>query len=428
MRNFLLVLLWLVGAELCAGIPPEELARRRAVVGEGLDSLSALVMRAAEIRMRSNDVNYRYRQESNFLYLTGIEKPNCYLVIAPCGIQEGDRTVRIVVFCDKKNSGEITIPDGLVLDNERFQEVLKSVASRVTTMYMSAPDIKFVNDWLNGKGVFLDRDVRKTFEQSHPNLKLKNAAQLLIRARGIKSAVELDQIRTAIRLTGDGLARAMSICKPGVYEYELQAAIEYEMIRRGASYPAFPSIVGSGENSLDYHYEHNRRCTAGGDLVVMDVGAEFAGYSADVTRTIPVSGRFTREQREVYDVVLRAQKAAIAVVRPGLPYGELDRRARRVIDSAGYGKFWGHGVSHHLGLDTHDAGNMDTLRTGMVITVEPGIYIRRNDTTVAAGYRGFGIRIEDDVLVTEDGYEVLSAAIPKEAKAVEALVGRKKKN
>jgi Xaa-Pro aminopeptidase len=160
----------------------------------------------------------------------------------------------------------------------------------------------------------------------------------------------------------------------------------------------------------------------------MDVGAEFAGYSADVTRTIPVSGRFTREQREVYDVVLRAQKAAIAVVRPGLPYRELDRRARGVIDSAGYGKFWGHGVSHHLGLDTHDAGNMDTLRTGMVITVEPGIYIRRNDTTVAAGYRGFGIRIEDDVLVTEDGYEVLSAAIPKEAKAVEALVGRKIRN
>jgi Xaa-Pro aminopeptidase len=234
----------------------------------------------------------------------------------------------------------------------------------------------------------------------------------------------VEQIRRAIRMTGDGLRRAMKACRPGVFEYELQAEIEYEMVRQGSAGPAFPSIVGSGPNALDYHYELNRRQTAAGDLVVMDVGAEYAGYSADITRTIPVSGRFTKEQAEVYDLVLKAQEAAIAAIRPGALFRVTDERAREVVNAAGFGKYWGHGVSHHLGVDTHDAGKMDTLRAGMVVTVEPGLYIPESDTSRAAGYRGTGIRIEDDVLVTENGAEILSKGIPKLRKEIEAAMKR----
>jgi Xaa-Pro aminopeptidase len=270
--------------------------------------------------------------------------------------------------------------------------------------------------------VFFDRDVRKTFEQSFPGTKIRNAGALLGPMRGIKSSEEVAMIRTAIRITGDGLARVMRACRPGMREYELQAEIEYEMTRQGSAGPAYPSIVGSGKNALDFHYELNQRETRAGEVVVMDVGAEYAGYSADITRTIPVSGHFSREQAEVYDLVLKAQANIIAAIRPGMLWRELDAKEHEVYDPAGFGRYTGHGVSHHLGVDTHDAGKMDTLRAGMVITVEPGLYIPENDTTRAPGYRGIGVRIEDDVLVTENGCEVLSRGIPKQRKEIEAIM------
>ena len=161
-----------------------------------------------------------------------------------------------------------------------------------------------------------------------------------------------------------------------------------------------------------------------GEVVVMDVGAEYEGYAADITRTIPVSGRFSKEQGEVYAVVLRAQQEVFKIIKSGLKWADLDRKAKEVIGGAGFGKFFTHSVSHHLGLDAHDAGTLDTLRTGMVITVEPGIYIPEVDTTVRVPYRGFGIRIEDDVLVGENGCTVLSKNIPREPAEIERLVGR----
>jgi len=166
----------------------------------------------------------------------------------------------------------------------------------------------------------------------------------------------------------------------------------------------------------------NRRATRAGEVVVMDVGAEVNGYAADITRTIPVSGKFTAAQRKVYETVLRAQQAVIATARPGALWKSLDAAARSVIAGAGFGAFWQHSVSHHLGLDVHDAGVMDTLRAGMVITAEPGIYIPVNDTTVTAEYRGIGVRIEDDVLITPEGSEVLSAHVPKTVAGIEQLM------
>ena len=159
-----------------------------------------------------------------------------------------------------------------------------------------------------------------------------------------------------------------------------------------------------------------------GDVVVMDVGAEYQGYAADITRTIPVSGKFTKAQKEVYSIALQAQREVIQMIRPGLPYRELDKKTRDIITVAGYGKYIRHGVSHGLGIDVHDMSGLDTLRPGMVITIEPGIYIPTNAEDVKPEYRGFGIRIEDDVLVTETGYELLSKVIPKEIRDIEKLM------
>jgi Xaa-Pro aminopeptidase len=336
---------------------------------------------------------------------------------------------RVLIFAREATDGEEPLPgfpDGVVLAPARFQEILASLLSRVTKLYVNQPGTGFTYDWLNGKPLWFERDSRKEAEQKHPQLKVKNAGPLLGGLRQRKSAAEVDLIRRAIGATDEGIRRAMQFCRPGVHEYELQAEIEYAARRSGAWGQSFPSIVGSGPNALIPHYELNLRTTRAGEVVVMDVGAEMDGYAADVTRTIPVSGKFSASQRKVYDAVLRAQRAVIAAVRPGVSWKTLDATARAVIKEAGYDRFWLHSVSHHLGLDVHDTGVMDTLREGMVITVEPGVYIPGADTTVSAEYRGLGVRIEDDVLVTSSGAEVLSSQVPKDAADIERIMRRKR--
>jgi len=181
----------------------------------------------------------------------------------------------------------------------------------------------------------------------------------------------------------------------------------------------FASIIGGGKNSLIPHYFDNNCELRAGDLLVMDVGAEYEGYSADITRTIPVSGKFTKEQAVVYDVLLGIQEELIRMVRAGITFRDLDNRSNELIRAAGYGAYILHGITHTVGLNVHDATAGDTLRAGMVITIEPGIYIPANDTVQPAGRTGFGIRIEDDILVTADGYENLSSAVPKEIAEIE---------
>jgi Xaa-Pro aminopeptidase len=409
------------------GIRPQEFSNRRERVAAMLDSGSALVMKAIDARTRSNDVSYRYRQESNFLYLTGSDEPNWYLLIVPRGVSIEGATSTIVLFVPPGNellslSGQA--PREIVLPNGRFKDVLDAALPGITTLYVSAPDLGFKLDWLNGKPLFIERDARRQFEEAHPGIKVKPAGSLVTAARSVKSAAEADLIQAAIDMTGSGLQRAMKICKPGTWEFELQAEIEYEMTRQGADYEGFPSIIGSGENSLILHYDVNKRQTKSGDLIVMDVGAEYKDYSADITRTIPASGKFTKAQKEVYEVVLRAQKEVIQMIRPGISLGELDTRTRSIITEAGYGDFIRHGVSHPLGIDVHDVAAGSELKPGTVITVEPGIYIPADAQTVKPEYRGFGIRIEDDVLVTETGFKLLSGNIPKEIREIETIMKR----
>jgi Xaa-Pro aminopeptidase len=411
-----------------AAITGEEYAGRRAAVLAAMDSGSVMVLRAADLRMRSNDVEYRFRQDNSFLYLTGLSETGLTLLLDPSGVDVDGTRVRVLLFAPPASRERLSAAAGemAVLDAGRFQEIFRKVLGETKTLHLSAPDIRFVNDWVNGKPVFLDRDVRKELEGKVPALKVKNAGAMIGAMRGIKSPAEVALIREAIRLTGEGLRRAAEVCAPGRYEYELQAEIEYAMLKQGSVGPAFPSIVGSGPHTLDYHYSANRRQMEKGDMVVLDVGAEWEGYSADVTRTYPVSGEFTPEQRRMYEAVLKAQESVIALIRPGLAMGELDRVAKETLAKEGFAGYLKHGVSHHLGLDTHDAGPLDTLRAGMVITVEPGAYVATNDTVLGPPYRGQGIRIEDDVLVTATGHEVLSAGIPKKPEEVQEMIGKKR--
>ncbi len=415
----------LLASQAWSGISGEEYALRRERLAAAADSGSALLFRAAETRTRSGDVVYPYRQESNFLYLTGIAEPGLTLVIIPRGMQIDGGQEKFLLLAPSSALEHVRatpFSGGPVINADRLTEVLGAVASQTKTLYVSMPDIGFVNDWLNNRPLFLDQEARQQFQQQHDGVKVRNAGPLVARLRECKSDAELGLMRTAIRLTGDGIRRATQLCRPGAVEYEIQGAVEYEMTRQGARAVSFPSIVGSGPNSTILHYDTNTRAMRAGDVVVIDVGAEYEGYAADITRTLPVAGAFTREQREVYSVVLRAQAEVINMIRPGVRWGALETKAREVIAKGGFGGRMPHGVSHHLGIDAHDAGTYDTLKAGMVITVEPGIYIPPMDTTVAAGYRGWGIRIEDDVLVGANGPVVLSEGIPKDLKTIESLM------
>jgi Xaa-Pro aminopeptidase len=246
-----------------------------------------------------------------------------------------------------------------------------------------------------------------------PDLDLLPARSLLAPLRSVKSEGEVARIRKACELTAEGLRACYAQCRPGMFEYELQALLEFHCRRGGAPRQAFASIVASGLNGTVLHYQANRRRIEDGDLVLMDVGAEHLGYAADVTRTFPANGRFTDEQARIYDVVLAAQKAAIDRVKPGVTLRTIHLAADAVIEEAGLSSGRMHATSHHVGLEAHDPSRGGPLAKGMVITVEPGLYFPE---------QGLGIRIEDTVVVTEEGCDVLSAGVPKTRAEIEALM------
>jgi len=251
------------------------------------------------------------------------------------------------------------------------------------------------------------REVRERY----PSVTLKNPASALGRMRSVKSPAEVELLRRAVEITCHAHRDALQQARAGMAEYQVQALIEYRFMHEGARRPAYPSIVASGMNACILHYDASEGILKEGDLLLLDAGAEFHRYSADLTRTLPVSGRFTPEQRKIYDVVLRAREAALAAIRPGVPFPEIDRAARKVITEAGFGPYFIHGTSHFIGLDVHDPGDTSgALLEGMVLTVEPGVYIPE---------KKLGIRVEDDVLVTRRGTLVLSDCAPRSADAVE---------
>jgi Xaa-Pro aminopeptidase len=293
------------------------------------------------------------------------------------------------------------------------------------------PDLAY--DPLIEKRFIVSREVRTELQAMYPELEIKSLASVVAELRSVKSPRELELLQKAIDATAVAHLEAMKSCQPDMYEYEIQAVIEYCFAKNGSAYPGFPTIVGSGPNSCVLHYEANRRQMKNGDVVVMDIGAEYEGYSADITRTVPVNGTFSAPQRELYGIVLRAQTESIKEFKPGGSSMTASQVAYDVIadgliklgiikDKQDARKYYMHGLSHHIGLDVHDPGPYGKpYAPGMILTDEPGIYIPEG-SPCDKKYWNIGIRIEDDVLITADGNRVLSAGAPKTIEEIETLM------
>jgi Xaa-Pro aminopeptidase len=389
-----------------------------------LDSTSALAMKSINFQPLANE----YIQEHNFNYLTGINYPSCTILFVPKGVKVG-KNIKSTLFFTTKNDELENIALGksdTILKSNEFKAIFKELLPSISKLYYSAPDLILVNDWLNDKAYFMEKEMKNGLKAKYPNLKVESAEYFVGKLREIKSPQEISIIRKATNITADGLINAMRVANSGVYEYELQAAVEYEYTRQGAMLRGFPSIIGSGLNNLILHYNENTRKTVEGDLVVMDVGAKYQGYSSDITRTIPISGKFSDAQKEIYQMVLNVQKEVIAMLKPGVSKQSIEKAAREGFKKVGYEKYLIHGISHPVGLDVHDISVSSELKPGMIITIEPGLYFPKNDESAPEKYRGFGVRIEDSILITENGYEILSNKAPKEIADIEKLIKKKK--
>lgn len=411
----------------------------------------AIIAGAKELR-RNGDTHFPFRQESDFFYLTGFAEPDALLVLAPCA-----ENAETTLFLNPKDPGAEqwtgirlgvdAAPERLDIDqafdvNRMDEELPKLIEGRQSIHALFGFDSAFdqrIFSWINKV---------KTRRRSHPG-EFVNLSQSLHELRVIKSPVEQDQMQRAADITAKAHIRAMTFCEPGKSEWHLEGELLSEFMSQGARFSAYPSIVASGENACIMHYIENDATLTDGDLVLIDAGCELDHYASDVTRTFPVNGKFSAEQRELYELCLEAQKSAIAAAVPNRRFGDPHEEARRVltqglidlkiidcesVDSAieeGKEKrFLVHRCSHYLGLDVHDVGMYEdngksrVLEPGMVLTVEPGIYIPSNEQMqdVDSRWQGIGVRIEDDVLVTAEGNHVLSEKAPKELSDIESLM------
>jgi Xaa-Pro aminopeptidase len=417
-------------------VPLERLAARREALAKQLGTGVAVLRSGME---RSIEGSYPqdsdYREDNDFFYLTGVEVPNSWLVLTARGgalaseilyLPPRDTVTR---YRSEQWVGPQLTPGPEARTRTGVQNVRSAdgVGAELSQL-LYAPESParqgrlFLKPGPGQADTPVLRDTILAGSQAGAGLQVANLAEPLARIRLIKDADELARLRKAIAITAEAQRDAMRRIEPGMYEYQAEAVIEYVFRRNGAERVGFPSIVGSGPNSTLLHYDKNRRRMENGDVVVMDIGAEYGYYTADITRTVPVSGRFTARQRAIYELVMGAQQAAIAAVRPGVTVQRLDQIAREHLRSrsgtlcgtATCDRYFVHGLSHWLGMDVHDVGRIDTpLAAGMVLTIEPGVYLPDEKLVV---------RIEDDVLVTADGHEVLSAGAPKLPSEIEALM------
>ncbi len=428
---------------------PAVFAERRARLAQRMQRGIAVIPTAPE-RIRNRDAHYPYRYDSYFYYLTGFPEPEAVLV------QIAGREPKSILFCRERDP-EREIWDGFRYGPQAacaqfgFDEcrAIGELDAALPQLLAGQPDLYchlgIDEKWNNRLLGWLDA-VRA---QARSGVAAPSAIQdvhvLLDEMRLIKDAHEISTMRRAAQITADAHKRAMRAAQPGRAEYEIEAELMHEFRRQGAQAPAYTPIVAGGANACVLHYVSNDGVLGRDDLLLIDAGCELDGYAADVTRTFPVSGRFTQPQREVYEMVLAAQAAAIAEVRPGAPWnaphdaavkvlaqgliqlGLCRGSVDKVVDSGDYKQFYMHRTGHWLGLDVHDAGDYKRadqwreLEPGMVLTVEPGCYIRPGDG-VPPQLANIGIRIEDDVLVTAGGNEVLTQAAPKTVADIEALM------
>jgi Xaa-Pro aminopeptidase len=433
-------------------ISKAEFARRRKQLMAMMDKNSIAIVPSAGECTRSRDTEYIFRQDSDFLYLTGFEEPDAVLVLIP-----GRKQGQVVMFCRDRDpllelwNGYRAGPEGVVADyamDDGFpigdiDEILPGLLEGRARVYYSMGHNDAFDKRLMG---WVNHIRRQSRTGAVPPGDFTDLNFLLHEQRLIKSATELKVMHKAGQISADAHARAMRECRPGRFEYHLEGAILHEFAEQGARCAAYTSIVGGGVNACILHYKENNRPLRDGDLVLIDAGCEYQGYAADITRTFPINGRFSPEQRAIYDLVLKAQKAAIAKVKPGntwnqphdatvrvitrglVELGLLEGNERELIKSGAYTEFYMHRAGHWLGMDVHDVGDYRVggkwreLEPGMVLTIEPGIYIAPDNTRVPEKWRGIGVRIEDDVAVTPEGHWILTADVPKEPDEIEALM------
>ncbi|HTQ58215.1 MAG TPA: Xaa-Pro peptidase family protein [Bryobacteraceae bacterium] len=399
----------------CAPGPDEFRARRHELAGQLHDGV--LVLAGGTDRGEEN-IRTGFFQEPNFYYLTGWREPGALLLIAPAA--EGQAAYAALFLPQRqpeseKWTGRKLGPDDpevarisgfeTVLPRERFESELRQQLDRCARVYT------------------LLNPANSQFKELAPLREVTDAGPLIARLRMRKSPAELALIQKAIDATLDAHRAAWKRAAPGLYEYQVAATMTSVYFDEGCARSAYAPIVGAGPDSTILHYMRNSRRMDRGELLLMDVGAECGGYAADITRTIPVGARFSPRQREIYEIVLGAQNAVIAAIKPGVPLRDLTKVAREYINTHGkdlhgepLGKYFTHGVSHHVGLDVHDATDFtQPLAENNVITVEPGIYIPDEN---------IGVRIEDMVLVTGDGARLLSGALPRDPDEIEKAIGR----
>ncbi|HEX4880957.1 MAG TPA: Xaa-Pro aminopeptidase [Porticoccaceae bacterium] len=433
-------------------ITPQEFARRRRDLMAMMGRNSIAVLTAAPERVRSRDTHFPYRQDSDFHYLSGFPEPEAVLVLLPKR-REGE----FILFCRERDRAR-EIWDGYRAGPEGAREhygaddafpvadiddILPGLLEGRDRVYYAlgrnrAFDTQML-DWLDGIRA-------RARSGAVPPEEFVDLDHLLHEMRLFKSAKELGVMRKAGAISARAHCRAMRAARPGLYEYQLQAEIEHAFASEGARHPAYGSIVGGGANACVLHYVDNSALLQDGDLVLIDAGCEYQHYAADITRTFPVNGRFSAPQQALYEVVLAAQLAAIDAVRAGNHWDEPHKATVRVITEGlvelgllkgnvgeliernAYAEFYMHRAGHWLGMDVHDVGDYKvdgewrTLEPGMVMTVEPGIYVAPDHRKVAKKWRGIGIRIEDDVAITRKGPEVLTAGVPKTIADIEHLM------
>ncbi|MFZ6049066.1 Xaa-Pro aminopeptidase [Pseudomonas sp. CR3202] len=433
-------------------IPKAEYARRRKALMAQMEANSIAILPAAPVHIRNRDVEHVYRQDSDFQYLSGFPEPEAVLVLIP-GREHGE----YVLFCRERDP-ERELWDGLRAGQDGaiseygaddafpigdIDDILPGlIEGRSRVYYSIGTNTEFdqhLMEWINV--------IRSKARQgAQPPKEFVALDHLLHDMRLYKSAAEVKVMREAAEVSARAHVRAMQASRAGLYEYHLEAELEYEFRKGGAKMPAYGSIVAAGKNACILHYRENDAPLKDGDLVLIDAACELDCYASDITRTFPVSGRFSPEQKAIYELVLKSQEAAFPQIAPGKHWNEAHEATVQVITaglvelgllkgdveeliaSEAYKAFYMHRAGHWLGMDVHDVGEYKVggewrvLEPGMAMTVEPGIYIGADNQDVPKKWRGIGVRIEDDVVVTKSGCEILTGGVPKSVDEIEALM------
>ena len=418
-----------------------------------MDPNSVAIIPSAREATRSNDTQYRFRQDSDFYYLTGFEEPDSIAVIRP------SHETKYTLFVRPRDP-EREIWDGRRAGVEGAKSEFGANGSFPTSEFEAK-----LQEFLDGAEKLyyrlgVNRDLDDTIIRQiarmrslnrkpiHPPETIIDPATIVHEMRVLKSAEEIELMQRAADIAAEAHVEAMKTVRPGMQEYQVEALIEQIFRQKGASAPAYTSIVGAGANATVLHYINNDGELHDGELLLVDAGAEYKGYASDITRTFPINGRFTKPQREIYDLVLKAQMSCVEMVRPGVTHDQLKQhsievltegmvelgllkgKTEELIKEKKYEQFYMHGLGHMLGIDVHDVGRYyygresRALEAGVVMTVEPGIYISPETKDIPSQYLGIGVRIEDDVLATSNGPRVLTNKVPKQAEEIESLMAR----